>query len=308
MKRQHSIIFLCVVVTVTVMLWGQAGRPAYGQDSATPTAPYVGLTPLFPSNTPGSGVIGMTPLVRPSETPTPSITPTPSNTPTPTPSPTPTVPLLTPTPVAVTSSATYVNPTADFTTPEGWSCGDFPCEDDITGFLQRLRVPRGYAVEHLGRLPGQPQQIVYGPDGLLYATTLTDLVARTGEVYRLLPDGRAEQVGPSFVSPIGLDFRPGTDELFVSARVTLETGGGVWRIDPDGSATAIVEELPCCYSVIDNQPNGLVFGPDGYLYVGVGALTDRAEPENPRVQQFADLNPLEASVLRIHPHTGEIMV
>jgi glucose/arabinose dehydrogenase len=60
--------------------------------------------------------------------------------------------------------------------------------------------------------------------------------------------------------------------------------------------------------VIDNQPNGMVFGPDGYLYLGVGSLTDHLEPPFPDRMPFAELQPYEASILRIQPHTGEIEI
>jgi hypothetical protein len=54
----------------------------------------------------------------------------------------------------------------------GWTCTDFPCEDDIEGFMRRIHVPEGYVLEHAGQFPGQPLQITYGPDGRLYADTL----------------------------------------------------------------------------------------------------------------------------------------
>ena len=60
----------------------------------------------------------------------------------------------------------------DFQLAQGWSCEDFPCEDDLDGWLNRIRVPTGYTLEHVGKLPGQPMQITYGADGRLYATVL----------------------------------------------------------------------------------------------------------------------------------------
>ncbi len=237
---------------------------------------------------------------------TPTVTLVPSETFTPAPS--PTVPLFTRTPPsAANAPGVYINPTAEFTALEGWSCGDFPCEDDITGFLERIRVPSGYSLSHVGRFPGQPMQIVYGPDGRLYATVLEDGV-RNGAVYVMKENGQAERYSDTFISPIGLAFQPGTDMLYVSARMTPNIGGGIWRVYPNGTRQPMVIHLPCCFSVIDNQPNGLIFGEDGYLYVGVGALTDHAEAELPQRQTIADIYPHEASILRIHPYTGVIKV
>jgi hypothetical protein len=282
--------------------------------NGSPTAAGFQAT-AFPTAT-GTPVASATPLASPTptQTPTPTLSPAPAATDTPaytsTPSATPTITptpgLLTPTPPAADGAPPAVDiPPAGESAGDGWSCGDFPCADDIDGFLQRIQAPPGFAVEHVGRLPGQPMQIVYGPDGLLYATVITDGGTREGAVYVLDPDGTARRYSDTLIAPIGLVFRPGTQTLYVSARVTLTEGGGIWQVDMDGTTALAVDGLPCCYNEIDNQPNGMIFGPDGYLYLGVGALTDHREPENPQFEQYAQLDPLEATILRINPLTNE---
>ncbi len=275
----------------------QAAAPVY---SATPT-----ITPsLTPTSTPT-----LTPSFTPTTTPTATLTPTTTPSPTLTPTLTPTLPLLTLTPAmrgnmppAISASTAVLSPA------EGWSCEDFPCEDDIAGFLRRIQVPPGFALAYVGRFPGQPVQVVYGPDGRLYATVLEN-GTRNGAVYALNPDGSTQRYSGDFISPAGLAFQPGTDVLYVSARVTTMQGGSLWRVRPGGGTPdAVITDLPCCWSLIDNQPNGMVFGPDGYLYMGVGALTDHAESPDPAHQPFADILPYEAAVLRIQPHTGAIEV
>lgn len=204
-------------------------------------------------------------------------------------------------------SAPFI-PTAEFTEPEGWSCGDFPCEDDVEGFLQRIRVPEGFSVSHLGKFPGQVMQIAYDINGDLYATVITDAAQHRGAVYKLDQNRQATEYTGEMISPIGLAFQPGTNALYVSSRTTFMVGGSLWRFDADGTPMLLLDNLPCCFQIIDNQPNGMVFGPDGYLYLGVGALTDHAEPANPQHQAVAELDPLEASILRIQPYTGEVTV
>lgn len=291
--------FAAVLIALTVAACGGGSEPQVFQATLPPDEQDA---PIYtPTHT-------ATATFTPTLTTTPTHTPTTTFTPTQTPTPSPTQPLLTLTPAQRGDTETFQHPTAAFTTPEGWSCGDFPCEDDIDGFLQRIRVPGGYALEHVGRFPGQPLQIAYGPDGRLYATALTN-ANREGALFVMDEAGRVERYSDAdFVSPLGLAFQPGTDTLYVSARLTANEGGGIWRVLPDGSAELIIDDLPCCFSVIDNQPNGMTFGPDGYLYIGVGALTDRAEPPFPERQRFADLHPWEASVLRIQPHTGAVEV
>jgi glucose/arabinose dehydrogenase len=249
----------------------------------------------------------LTPTLTPSATLT--ATPTLTSSPTRTMTLTPTQPLYTltaPSPDGAPPPFSGATPVLSAT--DGWTCGDFPCEDDVEGFLRRIQVPEGYRVELYGRFPGQVMQIAVGPDERLYATVL-ERGTRSGAVYALAPGGEAERYSSGFVSPVGLAFQPGTDVLYVSARVTLERGGGLWRVPAGGGMPEpVITDLPCCFMEIDNQPNGIVFGPDGYLYMGVGALTDHAEPSNPARMRNEDIQPLEASILRIQPHTGDIEV
>ncbi len=281
-----------------------AGAPIY---TATPT--------LTPSNTP-TPTNTATPTSTPTATDTPSITPTftntptatdtPTNTPTNTPLPSPTVELFTPTPVDRGGAPAAVEiPPAGFSAAEGWECGDFPCADDIASWQERIRVPDGFALEFVGRFPGQVNQITYGTDGRIYATVLEDGTT-SGAVYVMNADGSTERYSDTLLSPIGLAFQPGTDVLYVTARTSLEEGGALWLIRTDGTQEMIFDDLPCCFQEIGSQPNGIVFGPDGLLYMGIGATTDHAESPNPQIQAYADIRPDEAAVLQINPHTGDI--
>lgn len=269
---------------------------------------YTPTLTVTPSETP-TVTPSLTPTLTPTLTATPTLTVTPSLTSTLTPTFTPTVPLWTLTPVSNADAPSGVLPApASFSSALGWSCDDFPCADDVDGFLKRIQVPPGYVVEHVGQFPAQPMQITYGPDGRLYATALEN-GSRNGAVYVMNADGSTERYSGDFISPIGLAFQPGTDTLYVSARVMVGEGGGLWRVQPGGGTPeAVLTDLPCCFSLIDNQPDGMTFGPDGYLYLGVGALTDHGESATPKTKPFAELHPLEASILRIQPHTGDVEV
>ncbi|MDX1991970.1 MAG: PQQ-dependent sugar dehydrogenase [bacterium] len=310
MSRVRLVVLALLLMSMTACNLRSAPESVFQATIAPlePTAPPYTPTPT-PTETPAA-------TTTPTETPTPTLSPTPEFSPTPsnTPLPSATPGLTPPTlPAAQNMPAAVADVAADFAPTEGWSCGDFPCADDVDGFLQRIRVPAGFTLEHVGRLPGQPMQITYGPDGRLYATVLED-GTRSGAVYAMNPDGSSQRYFPGgsvadrIVSPIGLAFQPGTDVLYVSARVTPTEDGRIWQIQSDGTATALNIDLPCCYTIIDNQPNGLIFGADGFLYVGVGSLTDRLEPADPRLAQNAEQHPLEAAIVRIQPHTGLVTV
>lgn len=276
------------------------------------------VTPTFtPSNTPTlTPTLTNTPTLTPSNTPTPTATLTPSNTPTPTvtptltPSPSPTPPLVTLTPAQVNGAPPAIDwQAAPFTADAGWSCGALPCEDDIDGFLQKIGVPTGFTLSHVGQFPASPKQMVRGDDGRIYATVHLDHDPQQGAVVALDPaTGDTTLYAIGLNSPIGLAFQPNTAVLYVSARSIDQTNGLLYRITPDNRAERVLDGLPCCWREVDNQVNGMVFGADGWLYLGVSSLTDHLESPNPQAQAFGQLEPLEASVLRIQPHTGEVEV
>lgn len=314
MKFRLLAIILTVVVASTACSPGetptkqvfQATLPQVAQNAPV----YTATLTLTPSDTPtATPTLTLTPSLTPSSTltPTPTLTFTPSNTPTPI----PTQPLFTLTPASAEGAPPNGGSTAaGFSEPVGWSCEEFPCEDDIEGFLQRIQVPSGYAVEHVGQFPGQPLQITYGGDGRLYATVLENGTL-DGAVYVMNADGSSERYSETLRQPIGLAFQPGTDVLYISGRITPTSGGALWRISSNGTSVmteTVFDDLPCCFGEIGSQPNGLTFGPDGYLYLGLGALTDHLEPPNPQRMRYAELDPLEASILRIQPHTGDVEV
>lgn len=219
----------------------------------------------------------------------------------------PVIPILTPTPPSVAGAPPPITPqAAALTSPTGWSCDDFPCEDDLDGWLKRLQVPPGFEITRYGQFPGQPQQITFGPDGRLYATVLEN-GTRRGSVYAMNAAGTVERITAAFESPVGLAFLPGTDILFVSSR-TEEGAGALWRRTPEGSLILLIDDLPCCRDGVTGQPEGVIAGPDGFIYLGVSSLSDHAEPTNPQFERHATPQPNEASILRVQPQNGAIDV
>jgi glucose/arabinose dehydrogenase len=233
-----------------------------------------------------------TPTIVLTRTPDPQITPT--DTATTRPSPTVTATIAPPPAMTISSASTSAN--------VGWSCGDFPCQTEIDEWLKRIQVPDGFAVSFVGQFPGQVNQIAYAPDGALVATVLEN-GTRTGAVWRLATDGSLARVTPTLESPFGLAFRPNTNDLYITGRTTPLQGGSLWRLNADGTFDTLFDDLPCCYSEVDNQPNGLMFGEDGFLYMGIGSLTDHGESANPQVQAWANVLPYEAAIVRVNVDT-----
>jgi len=309
------------MIGLIVMVCGVSacgGEPPVERVTVEPTqvgrgAPIYTETPtLTPTQTPtltATSTATDTPTMTftPTQTSTATATLTPTATNTPLPSATPPLEPLTQSALSAPLSAPQaLVADAKLSATAGWSCGDFPCADDIAGFLQRIRVPQGFVVEFVGRFPGQVNQMTLGPDGRLYATVLEN-GSPNGAVYAMKEDGSAAQVSPILSSPYGLAFQPGTDVLYISGRTSPMQGGSLWRLLSNGQMESVRDDLPCCHLAgIGSQPNGLIFGADGFLYLGIGALTDHTEATDGSSSEFIAVKPYEASIVRVQPHTGEM--
>jgi len=219
-----------------------------------------------------------------SSTPEPSFTQEATKTTTP-------QPMLT---YTVSAIATEANTATPAPTPTAFSenCGDYPCNDDIGGWLARIELPPGFAVKHRAQLPNQerPTSLTYGPDGRLFAASME------GNIYVFDSHGESNSYAQGFHLPIGLAFHPDSTDLYVASRSfpsnQIPNAGKVSIIHADGTRLDIVTGLPCCYTTDMHQPNSLAFGPDGKVYLSIGAMSDHLEPATT----------LEAAVLRFDPN------
>ncbi|HYF81357.1 MAG TPA: PQQ-dependent sugar dehydrogenase [Symbiobacteriaceae bacterium] len=117
-----------------------------------------------------------------------------------------------------------------------------------------------------------PTRLVFGPDGRLY------IAQQTGEVIAVtLRDGAEtgrQQVAKASHDLLGIALKD--DTLYVS-----DTGRVLaYTRQPDGSygdPRAVLPEVPNGL----HQNDGLLFGPDGMLYLGIGSTTDRGPEKHP---------------------------
>lgn len=179
------------------------------------------------------------------------------------------------------------------TVPAGeYECGAYPCFEDVRAWESRIQLPPGFSVRYVTQIEPHPTSFTFGPDGLLY------VARQEGEIVTVDAQGNVTPYVDGFYHLVSLAFQPGTEKLFAASRAVGDEEAIIWLIE-DGEAERLYEELPCCYGGW-HQANGIAFGPDGYGYVPLGALSDHGERQ--------PLHPLEASILRFDPAGGDIQV
>jgi len=158
---------------------------------------------------------------------------------------------------------------------------------------QKIRLPAGFVLDVYARVPGA-RSMVLGPGGTLFVGTRGDKVyAVTDEN----GDGAGETVrviARGLNSPNGVALRDG--DLYVAevSRI-LRFGGIEERLDAPPEPVVLRDDLP------RDRHHGwkyIAFGPDGLLYVPVGAPCNVCERSDPRY----------AALLRMRPDGSQLEV
>ncbi|HET8877242.1 MAG TPA: sorbosone dehydrogenase family protein, partial [Casimicrobiaceae bacterium] len=143
--------------------------------------------------------------------------------------------------------------------------------------LDRIRLPPGFTIELVARVPGA-REMAFGARGTLFVGSVE------GSVYALALDdaktgaAKVRRIATGLRQPVGVAFRDGA--LYVSA---------VSRILRLPDIEAHLDHPPAPVVVSDRFPTDgshgwkfIAFGPDGKLYVPVGAPCNVCEPDRDR--------------------------
>ncbi|MBG8552511.1 PQQ-dependent sugar dehydrogenase [Hymenobacter guriensis] len=153
--------------------------------------------------------------------------------------------------------------------------------------LAKIKLPKGFVISYFAQGVKSARELAVGPDGTVYVGTKDDKVYALPDRNK---DGRADEVvtvATGLNSPNGVAVRNGA--LYV---------GEIHRIVRYDNIAARLKQKPKPVVVYDKLPNKewhgfkyISFGPDGKLYVPVGAPCNVCEPEEPI---YATINRLNA--------------
>jgi glucose/arabinose dehydrogenase len=137
--------------------------------------------------------------------------------------------------------------------------------------LEKIHLPPGFRIELFARVKGA-RSLTYSPSGILYVGTRD-----TGEVYAVKPDGKTFKLASGLNSPNGVAFRDG--DLYI---------GEINRISKLPQIESHLDHPPALVVLNDKLPKDahhgwkfMKFGPDGWLYVPIGAPCNICEPGDP---------------------------
>jgi glucose/arabinose dehydrogenase len=154
--------------------------------------------------------------------------------------------------------------------------------------LQRIKLPPGFSISLFsGDVPGA-RSMTLSPAGILYVGTM-----REGKVYALQDgnrDGRADRVltiASGLSTPNGVAWKDGALYVAEISRV-LRFDGIDGRLENPPRPVVVTDAYP---SERHHGWKFIRFGPDGMLYVPVGAPCNVCDPENPIFSTITRISP-----------------
>jgi glucose/arabinose dehydrogenase len=154
--------------------------------------------------------------------------------------------------------------------------------------LAQIKLPPGFTISYFAQNVGSARELALGPDGTVYVGTRGDKVYALPDRNK---DGKADEVitiASGLNAPNGVAVRNGS--LYV---------GEINRIIRYDNIAQKLKQKPKPAAVVyDQLPNRdhhgyryIAFGPDGKLYVPVGAPCNVCEPEEPIFGTINRMNP-----------------
>ncbi len=148
--------------------------------------------------------------------------------------------------------------------------------------LDRIKLPAGFHIEVLSdKVPGA-RAMALSPSGTLYVGT-----RREGKVYALRPGEPVRVVAKGINMPVGVAFH--NNALYISAVSRIVRLDNIeTRLDNPPTPVVVTDKFP---TETHHGWKFIAFGPDGYLYVPVGAPCNVCQPDENRYANIMKMKP-----------------
>jgi glucose/arabinose dehydrogenase len=156
--------------------------------------------------------------------------------------------------------------------------------------LDGAELQPGFSLLKYADLP-RPTALAFDAVGRLFVTS------QDGNIYLLTDvnqDGRADTrsiFASGYDFPLGVAVQQATGEVYVSHQGVISVLSDTNQDGLADSERILAGDLPFG----EHQNDNIIFGPDGWLYVGVGSTCNACDETNPQ----------SASILRFNVQTGE---
>ena len=153
--------------------------------------------------------------------------------------------------------------------------------------LDQIRLPKGFTIELVARAPGA-REMAFGDHGTLFVGSVRgDVYAIAFEPARSDGTAAVRTIASGLRQPVGVAFRDGA--LYVSAVSTILRFDDIERrFDRPPKGVVVSDRFPT-----DGHHGWkfIAFGPDGKLYVPVGAPCNVCEEDRDRYASIMRMNP-----------------
>lgn len=150
--------------------------------------------------------------------------------------------------------------------------------------LDKIKLPPGFSIEVWAEVPNA-RALTLGKNGTVFAGSSSE-----GNVYAIIDTGKARQVkaiAQGLNLPIGVAFRDGA--LYFSAvNRILRFDNIEEKLDQPGKPQLVTDKYP---NETHHGGKYLGFGPDGLLYVAVGAPCNACEVDADKFALISRINP-----------------
>ena len=127
--------------------------------------------------------------------------------------------------------------------------------------LERIKLPPGFRIEVLARVPNA-RELALGANGTLFVGSRSG-----GTVHAVLPDRRVVKIAEGLSMPNGVAFHDGALYIAEVSRI-YKIAGVEERLNATGMPEVVFDKLP---RDVHHGWKFIRFGPDGRLYVPIGA-------------------------------------